>query len=138
MLRNLIIIAFLLFSSAGLSAAEDTNPPADMPPQGHWFGRGGGPGPGPGMGMGKHGGKHGRGGGPCYSGSRADNYGACKPVVTADDAIKRLKESSSEEVVIDRLEERPWFFKADILDKDGKLLDKVIIHKKSGRIRSIL
>ncbi|HPX61757.1 MAG TPA: hypothetical protein PLN25_08310 [Deltaproteobacteria bacterium] len=38
---------------------------------------------------------------------------------------------------IDRVIERPWHYVVDILDKDGRLLDKVIIHKRSGRSRSI-
>jgi|GEM_PF-2296580 len=134
MFKYLIIILSIAVQSVAF-AAEGPSPPAEVPSyHGHSFGREGEPGPG----YGKHGGGRVKGGPPCYSGDRADNYGACKPVLTVEDAVKRIKESSKETISVERVVERTWFFKADILDKDGKLLDKVIIHKRSGRIRSIL
>jgi len=134
MFKYLMTILLLAFQSAAF-AAEEPPPPGEAPSyHGRSFDRTGEPGPG----YGKHGGGRVKGGPPCYSGSRADNYGACKPVLTVEDAVKRIKESSKENITVDRVVERTWFFKADILDKDGKLLDKVIIHKRSGRIRSIL
>jgi hypothetical protein len=141
MIRYYIIIVTLL-TSLSSSFAADTQPPGGstaMPNPG--MGRDGEPGLGMGPGRpggGKHGGGRGRHAAPCYSGDRVDSYGACKPVVTVEDAVKRLKESAGGEVVVDRVVERTWFYKADILDKDGRLVDKVIIHKRSGRIRSIL
>jgi hypothetical protein len=32
--------------------------------------------------------------------------------------------------------EQEMFFKADIKDRDGRLIDQVIIHKRTGRIPS--
>jgi len=134
MFRFLIII-LLFFLSPAAFAADETPTPGEVPSyHGRSFGRDGESG----HGYGKHGGGRVKGGPPCYSGDRADNYGACKPVLTVEDAVKRIRESSKGNITVDRVIERTWFFKADILDNDGKLLDKVIIHKRSGRIRSIL
>lgn len=134
MFRYLITTILLLSFQSVAFAAEEPAPPVEMPGHGRSFGRDGEPG----AAYGKHGGRRVKGGPPCYSGDRADNYGACKPVLTVEDAVKRIRESSKDNITVDRVVERTWFFKADILDKDGRLLDKVIIHKKSGRIRSIL
>lgn len=129
-----LTIALLLFVPTLLPAAEEPAPHGDGPAYGRSHGRE----PVHGPGFGRHGDGRGKAG-PCYYGSRTDgSYGACKPVLTVADAVRRIRESGLGDAVIFRIEERTWFFKADILDKDGRLLDKIIIHKRSGRIRSIL
>lgn len=84
----------------------------------------------------------GRGGSPygAYCPKRhADRYGARQPVHTAEDARERLLQLFGPDlVVIQHIEERPRHFRAAITDKNGKLLDIIIIDRRSGRIRSIL
>ena len=64
-------------------------------------------------------------------------YGARKPVRTADEAKRILQEYfKNEPVVIGNIKEREWFFEAEIKDKNNKLLDIVIVDKRTGRIRS--
>jgi len=139
MLRYILVIGFMLIClrSGFAASAEEVPAVGDPPAYGGKYHRDGESPPFHGPGMGRHGGWRGKGGAPCYSGGRPDQYGACKPVLTAEDAVKRVRENSREDVIIDRVEERHWFFKADILDRDGRLLDRVIIHKRSGRVRSI-
>lgn len=65
-------------------------------------------------------------------------YGAKTPVTTADEARKHLEKFfEGKNVSIGVITEREMFFKADINDREGRLADQVIIHKRSGRIRSI-
>ena len=68
----------------------------------------------------------------------ADRYGARQPVDNAAEARERLLQLFGAQVTVTDLEERPRHFKANIVDKNGKLLDTVIIDRRSGRIRSIL
>jgi hypothetical protein len=89
-------------------------------------------GPGP---MGGHG--PGPYGGYC-EGPRWGWYGARTPVTNVDDARKYVKKYfEGRDVVIGTITEQNMFFKADIRDHSDTLLDQVIIHKRSGRIRSI-
>ena len=68
-----------------------------------------------------------------------DHYGARHPVRTVNDARERLLQFfGSDQTDVINLEERPRHFRANIVDKNGKLLDTVIIDRRSGRIRSIL
>ncbi len=72
-----------------------------------------------------------RGGGP---------YGARKAVTSADQAkqvIEAYFSASGRAVGTGTIEERRWFFMAEILDTDGTTIDKVIVDKRTGRIRSI-
>lgn len=65
-------------------------------------------------------------------------YGAKKAVKTSDDARKLLEEYfKSENVTIGDIKERRFFYEAEIKDKDDKVIDKVIVDKRTGRIRSI-
>ena len=64
-------------------------------------------------------------------------YGARKPVRTADEAKRFFRNiSKNKPVVIGNIKEREWFFEAEIKDKNNKLLDIVIVDKRTGRIRS--
>lgn len=115
---------FLLVLSLPAMAQEPDQRPF-FPGRG-WFGEGHGPG--------------GRGPYGAYCPKRhPDKYGAHQPVRTESDARERLLQFfGADEVSITNLVERPRHFRADILDKQGKLLDTVIIDRRSGRIRSIL
>ncbi len=54
-----------------------------------------------------------------------------------EEARKRLEEFyADEEVVVGKITERELHFEAEVKDKDGDLVDRVIIDKRSGRIRS--
>jgi hypothetical protein len=72
-----------------------------------------------------------RGGGP---------YGAHVTVATADAArqvIETYFAGLGWKVTGGPMLERRWFFVADVLDKDRKPIDRVIVDKRTGRIRSI-
>lgn len=66
-------------------------------------------------------------------------YGAKKPVNTAEEARKRLEAYfDGDDLVVGKIEERELYFEASVKHADGRLVDRVIIDKRSGRIRSIL
>lgn len=66
-------------------------------------------------------------------------YGERKSVRTQSEAKKSLKQyfSSYDDIRIDNIKERKWFFEAEIRDKNNNVIDVVIIDKRTGRIRSI-
>lgn len=69
---------------------------------------------------------------------RWDRYGARQTIKTAREARIRLNAYFSDsEVKIGKIIEKDGFFEAEIMDKNNTLLDKVIIDKRTGRIRSI-
>jgi hypothetical protein len=73
-------------------------------------------------------------------GMRGDPYGARKPVRTTDEAKQVLEqyfENTGKKVGVGTIEERRWFFIAEVLDPKGILIDKAIVDKRTGRIRSI-
>ncbi len=71
-------------------------------------------------------------------GQRA-RYGANDPVKTAEEARKRLEAYfDGDDLVVGKVTERLLFFEASIKHQDGRLVDRVIVDKRSGRIRSIL
>ncbi len=55
----------------------------------------------------------------------------------AKQGIERYYEVRRKAVIVGRIAERRWFFLAEILDRDGTVVDEVIIDKRTGRIRSI-
>ena len=68
------------------------------------------------------------------------SYGARKAVTTADQAkqiIETYYFSLGQTVGTGKIEERGWFFMAEVLDADGLVIDNVIVDKRAGRIRSI-
>ncbi|MCE1226148.1 MAG: hypothetical protein LWW87_06620 [Geobacteraceae bacterium] len=68
----------------------------------------------------------------------ADHYGARQPLQTPDEAKERLRlffNVLPAQITL-RKEVRMGYI-ADITNADGSLLDRVIIDKRSGRIRSI-
>ncbi|MBF0506463.1 MAG: hypothetical protein HQL09_06480 [Nitrospirae bacterium] len=66
-------------------------------------------------------------------------YGAKRAVGTAEDARRILVEyfSPKGNFKIGEIRERKWFFEADIRNEGDKLIDTVIVDKRTGRIRSI-
>jgi hypothetical protein len=67
-------------------------------------------------------------------------YGKRRVVKTADEA-KQLVEayfsSLGQNVSVGRIEERRIFYFVEILNSDGALIDKAIVDRRTGRIRSI-
>lgn len=74
-----------------------------------------------------------------YKKGKADRgYGEKRPVATLEEARKVLTEYfAKEDVKIGEINEKGLFFEAEIRDKNNKLVDKVIVDKRTGRIRSI-
>ncbi len=69
---------------------------------------------------------------------RGDWYGASQPVATALEArTLLLNHFTGQEFSVSGVIEKKWGFRAEILDKDGKIIDRVMIDKRSGRIRSL-
>jgi hypothetical protein len=73
-----------------------------------------------------------------YGHSKSSTYGEKKTVTTAEQAEDILQEYfSGKEVMIGEIREKKLYFEADILGGDKKIIDSVIIDKRTGRIRSI-
>jgi hypothetical protein len=70
---------------------------------------------------------------------RGDWYGARQPVSSAAEARKLLLSYfTGQEYTVSEVSEKKWGFRADILDRDRKIIiDRVMIDKRSGRIRSL-
>jgi hypothetical protein len=68
-------------------------------------------------------------------------YGVRRPVTTVDQAKQvidlYLSCHNNQGLSVGGVEEKKWYFEAEILDQDKKVTDKVIVDKRSGRIRSI-
>jgi hypothetical protein len=91
-----------------------------------------------GMGMGM------RGGGPygnyCPGPRWGGPYGTRTPVRTADEArqvIETFFSGCGQTVTVGKIEERRWYFQAEVLDPKGKQIDLVVVDKRTGRLRSI-
>lgn len=69
---------------------------------------------------------------------RGDWYGARQPVANVTDARALLVNYfAGKGYTVSEVNEKKWGFRAEILDRDGKLVDRVMIDKRSGRIRSL-
>ncbi len=65
-------------------------------------------------------------------------YGARKSVPSAEEARRDLADYYADSAAkIGKITEKSGYFEAEILNRNNKLIDRVIIHKRSGRIRSI-
>jgi hypothetical protein len=70
-------------------------------------------------------------------GTTDSSYGEKRPVTTVEEAKKVLTEYfAKKDVRIGEIKEKELFFEAEIRDKGNNLVDKVIIDKRTGRIRS--
>jgi len=73
-----------------------------------------------------------------YGGSSEGEYGEKKEVLTQGDAEKILRQYfAKKNVTISEIREKELYFEAEVRDKDNKVIDKVIVDKRTGRIRSI-
>ncbi|OGT99091.1 MAG: hypothetical protein A2079_07955 [Geobacteraceae bacterium GWC2_48_7] len=69
---------------------------------------------------------------------RGDRYGARRPVETVQEAQRLLVSFFSDtDLTVTDLIEKKWCYHANMVDKNGATVDRVIIDKRSGRIRSI-
>jgi hypothetical protein len=65
------------------------------------------------------------------------SYGENRPVTSIEEARRVLKEYfAKKDVRIGEIREQKFFFESEIRDKNNNLIDKVIIDKRTGRIRS--
>jgi hypothetical protein len=67
-------------------------------------------------------------------------YGVRKPVKTSKEAkevIESYLSSNTKALHAGKIEEKNWYFEAEILDSANTIIDKAIVDKRSGRIRSI-
>jgi len=70
-------------------------------------------------------------------GTAETGYGEKRPVTTIEEARKALTEYfAKKDVKIGEIGEQELFFEAEIRDKANNLVDKVIVDKRTGRIRS--
>ncbi len=73
-----------------------------------------------------------------YCRGRWGRYGAKDPVNGAQDARKRLEEYyADDDVVVGKITEHELNFEAKIENRNGEFVDRVVIDKRSGRIRSM-
>lgn len=71
-------------------------------------------------------------------GAAETGYGERRPVNTIEEAENALTEYfAQQDVKIGEISEQILFFEAEIRDKSNNLVDKVIVDKRTGRIRSI-
>jgi hypothetical protein len=73
-------------------------------------------------------------------GHHSGPYGARRVVKTAEEAKRAIEKyfaGSPQSVQVAIIAERRGFYVAEITESDGTLIDKVIIDKRAGRIRSI-
>jgi len=74
---------------------------------------------------------------PYRKGTAETGYGEKRPVTTIEEARKALTEYfAKKDVKIGEIKEKKLFFEAEIRDKSNNLVDKVIVDKRTGRIRS--
>lgn len=86
-----------------------------------------------------------KGDGECRSGKRGscgkrrgDWYGARQPVATVAQAQQLLEQYyAGQEYRVTRVAEQKWGYTAELRDKNGSLIDTVLINKRSGRVRSL-
>jgi len=72
-----------------------------------------------------------------YGRSRKGHYGEKSAVMDEAEAHRILGEYFKGDVRIGNVRERKFYFEAEIRDRRGRLIDKVIIDRRTGRIRSI-
>jgi len=67
-------------------------------------------------------------------------YGLRKPVSTVEQAkqvIDVYLAETGQKLAAGNITEKNWYFEAEILDRNKTVIDRVIVDKRSGRIRSI-
>jgi hypothetical protein len=67
-----------------------------------------------------------------------DDYGEKQKITTSAEARKALKKYfADKDLIIGEVIEKELYFEADIMDSNKAVIDKVIVDKRTGRIRSI-
>jgi hypothetical protein len=67
-------------------------------------------------------------------------YGVRKPVKTAGEAkqaIETYLSGNEDGLHVGKIEEKSLYFGAEILDRNNKIIDRLIVDKRTGRMRSI-
>ncbi len=65
-------------------------------------------------------------------------YGEKQKITTPAEARKTLiKYFADKDLIIGEVVEKEFYFEADIMDRNKAVIDKVIVDKRTGRIRSI-
>jgi len=73
-----------------------------------------------------------------YGGPQRDGYGERRAVQSRGDAQRMLNDYYMRRSMrIGPIRENRFYYEADILDRNNRFIDRVIIDKRSGRIRSI-
>lgn len=66
------------------------------------------------------------------------SYGEKEAVTTAEEAIKALKKHfEKKDIIIGEIIEKELYYETEIRDRNNTVIDKVIVDKRTGRIRSI-
>lgn len=66
------------------------------------------------------------------------SYGEKKGIASAEEALQVLKKHfAGKDIVIGEIIEKELYFEAEIKDQKNMVIDKVIVDKRTGRIRSI-
>jgi len=66
------------------------------------------------------------------------SYGEKQKITTTGEARTALKKQfANKDVIIGEVVEKELYFEADIMDKKQTVIDKVIVDKRTGRVRSI-
>jgi succinate dehydrogenase/fumarate reductase flavoprotein subunit len=76
----------------------------------------------------------------CPGPKGGEPYGARRHVKTMDEAkcmVETSFSSMGEMVKTGKIEEKEWYFTAEILNRDGAVTDVVAVDKRTGRMRSI-
>lgn len=67
-----------------------------------------------------------------------DDYGQKQKITTSAEAQKALKNYfAGKDLIIGEVIEKELYFEADVMDRNKAVIDKVIVDKRTGRIRSI-
>ncbi len=73
----------------------------------------------------------------CY-GSERGWYGATRGVDSAEEATRILQDYyTDEDVTIGKIVKKENYFEAEILGRNNRIVDRVIVDRRTGRIRSI-
>jgi hypothetical protein len=73
-----------------------------------------------------------------YGASKRGKYGERRNVVTEDEAQTIVREYfTNRDLKIGKLKKKKFYFETDITDKQGRVIDRIIIDKRTGRIRSV-
>lgn len=69
---------------------------------------------------------------------KGDCYGVRNPVNSPQEARTRFMEYFSESKMrLSDVTDKKWRYEAELIDSSGKIVDRVMIDKRSGRIRSM-